>query len=168
MFFVVFSVSNATWNDRSCSRKVTEDPDFIVDRDNELLILDDDINTCLPPLTIEQSFLRLDAYVYTPMTNKFVLDITVINVGCDSPGIMVYYEQECAVVNEGNLFQCRPNGSNPKFTQNGAISCAFDCISPFMLELKTRVVIQMEMLQWETKQPRICGLSTILTWIYLQ
>ena len=162
----VFSVSNSTWNDRSCSRKITEDPDFIVDRDNERLLLDGNENTCLPPLNIEKSALRIDAYVYTPMTDKFVLNITVTNVVCESPGIIVYYGQGCASVNEGGLFQCHPKGSNSMVTQSDVISCTFACISPFMLQLKTRVVIRMEMLPWETKQPRICGLSTILTWIY--
>ena len=159
----MFAVSNATWNDRSCSRGNIEDPDFVVDRHNELLLLDGNINTCLPPLTIGQSFLRLDIYVYTPMTNKFLLDITASNVRCESPGMIVYYEQGCATTHEGTLFQCGIHSSIHAVTQTGVISCTFACVSPSMFQLKTRVVIQMEMLPWEISQPRVCGLTTILT-----
>ena len=159
-FGAVFAVSSPTWNNRSCPHEADEIPDFIVDGPTELVLLDGNNITCLPPLDSNRSYLRLYAYVYTPMTKYFVLEMLVTDLGCESPGILVYYERKCAHCDESDLLQCRLNGST-----SGVIACRFACFSPFQLEPKNRVVIQIEILPWEvidTLEPKICGLTTII------
>ena len=160
----MFSVSEPTWGDRSCPRRITEDPDFIVDG-NELVLLDGNPNTCLSPLTFERSSVRINAYVYAPTTNEFLLQTTVTNLRCESPALLTYCEQKCEGADTGTLLQCRLHGSNPTGVQDSVISCTFACTTPFSFQQKTRVVIQIETLPWEMKhsmRPQLCGLTTII------
>ena len=157
-------MSAPKWNDRSCEDN--EKPDFIADGETELILLDGGVNTCLPQLSFKQSFLRLNVYVYTPKTRRFSLNVTVADLACESPGIVVYYQQKCVGFDDGILLQCILNGSSSDGTQNGVISCYFACTSTFELQLKTRVIIEMEIFPWEMKDniyPKICELATNIT-----
>ena len=160
----MFAVSNATWNDRSWPHEDNGKPDFIVDGHTERLLLDGDEKTCLPPLTVKRSFVRLNAFVYTEMADGILLEILVTGVGCHSPGMLVYYEQKCTGVDAGNLIQCRLDGSNHIVRPSNMVACAFACTSPFLLQRETRVLIQIEILPWEMRdsvETKVCGLKTI-------
>ena len=156
----MFAVSDVTWNNRSCLYDGDDDPDFVVDGNTEVVLLDGDLSTCLYPLNSNRSYLRLHAYVYTPMTKDFVLEMSVTELDCESPGILLYYEQRSAGCDEGNLLQCRVDGSN-----TGVFPCRFSCSSPYQLKTTTRVVIQIEILPWEmldSSERKLCGLTTII------
>ena len=157
----MFAVSDVSWKIRSC-REANAHTDFIVDGHTELVLLDGNPNTCLPLRNSNRSYMRLDVYVETPMTKHFVLEMSVTDFRCESQGMLVYFEQKCAIGDDGSIIQCFLDDS-----YRGALSCRFACISSFQLKPKTRVVIQIDLLPWELvvdpSEPKVCWLTTITT-----
>ena len=159
----MFAVSNATWNDRGWSHEEHGQSDFIVDGQTERLLLDGDENTCLPPLTIERSFVRLNALVYTDTADGFLLQVLVTGMGCQSTEMMVYYERKCSGVGTENLMQCRLDESTHIVRPSNMAVRAFACISPTLFQRETRVLIQIEILPWEIRdsvESKVCGLNS--------
>ena len=159
----VFSVSNPTWNDPSCPHEDSDDLGFIVDGHAELYLLDGKLDTCLLTLPGEPSFVRLNVYVYTPMNRKeFILIMWAIDLACDYPGMLIYYEQNATNADQRNLLQCRLDESYPRPAQMGVIPCAFVCTNQYKFGLKTRVIMQLGILPWEIRnsfQPKVCGIT---------
>ena len=133
------------------------------DRKAELLLMDEDVNTCLEAFKQGQRVFRLSTYVYVPQClTSFRVVIHVLNVQCFDPQFIVYHQAartlQADILHEECARGDSTDSSNP-------LECVFVCHNVKPVFDVVSVVLHLENPPTRSGWlPQICEIDVIKFW----
>ena len=132
----------------------------IDDRKAELLLMDEDVNTCLEVFKQGQRVFRLATYVYVPQCLASIrVVVNVLNVKCYDPQLIVYH-QTSHTLQAGILYEecARDDASD----LSNPLECGFVCRNVKPVFDVGSVVLQLEKQPMRSGWlPQICEIDVI-------
>ena len=124
------------------------------DRGAELLLMDNNINTCLTVFNQGQQFLRVAVYVYVlPSVTSVRVAIQVLNILCSDPEFIVYHKISASSQAGSHYKECArvdsPGSSN-------SVECIMICHNVHPVFNVASMIVQLEN---SSMRPEICEID---------
>ena len=133
----------------------------VENRSTELLLMDQDIDTCLVAFDQGHRFLRLGAYIYVPSAvNSLRIEVNMSGLPCDDPGLVVYHHLSTGEHAQFEFQQCAL--STPTAGEDAGQECGFVCHNVCSEKMVAKVFVQVETwLQKDNAPMKICDMNVV-------
>ena len=131
----------------------------VENRSTELVLMDQDIDTCLIVFHQGRRFLRLVAYIYVlSVVNSLRIQVNMTGLPCNDPGLVVYHQLSTSEHAQFEFQECAL--TTPNAEKDAGQECGFVCHNVCPERFVVKISVQIERwLQKDNAPIKMCDMN---------